>query len=729
MILLNPGLLGGLAVALLPLVIHLLHRRRAHRVQWGAMRFLEILLATSRRRLALERWLLLGLRCLILALIALALCRPALVSGPAPEERIVRNGRTAAILLIDDSLSTAVGRGQPRMEAVKALAQAYLDSLEPGDEVSVLTASGLADPPGDPLFDLDSARALVAGLHASQTTADIPELLAAGSAQISRHLNPAVELVLLTDGAAAGWQAEDRALWSELCSRLRTPGAREAGTRGYPRLFVCTPPARAGEENLGIAALDSQRALIPPATPIALRVAVFHHGRRVRADTRIQLRVDGRIVAERAIRLKPGQEQEAVFTHAFAQPGSHVVEAILLGARDDLPDDDRRLLALEVAEREAVLLVEGHQGPGLGGSLAFVAAALAPEPEEPGLFAPRRIAVTELAGHDLTPYRVVVLGDVPALEAEAVAALERHLVAGGGILLTVGPETDAGVANRSWARGGDGFLPAPIAEPVTSSSALFPRTVAGSHRALRAFIGTPQAAWQDTRVRRYLRLDTAAVPPGELQVLLALSDGSSLLVERRRGLGAVMMLSTSADPSWSDLALQPAFAPLIRGTVAHLGGRVFPPRNLVPGQALAHPGASDERVVSVVDDAGRDLPVTATAWRGKPVFATRPLERAGVYTVRDGLEAIHYAVAVDPREGGLAPLGWQRLHRLLAPVAPVTVTNPERLRALFAAGAREHHELWRQMVVVALLLLIAELLLVRRTTRAERGVALGREPS
>lgn len=723
MILLNPGLLGGLAVALVPLLIHLLHRRRVRRVDWGAMRFLAMLLATSRRRLALEHWLLLGLRCLILALIALAFCRPALVSGPVPEERIVRHGRTAAILLIDDSLSTAVGRGQPRMDAIKALARAYLDSLEPGDEVSVLTASGLADPPGDPLFDLASAHALVADLRASQTAADIPELLAAGSAQIARHLNPGVELVLLTDGDAAGWQAADRAQWRALCSRLRTPGARASGTRGFPRLLVCAPSARANEENLGIAALATQRALIPPTTPIALHVAVFHHGRRVRADTRIQLRVDGRTVAERAIRLKPGQEHEAVFTHAFAEPGSHVVEAILLGARDDLPDDDRRLLALEVAEREAVLLVEGRQAPGLGGSLAFVAAALAPEPDARGLFAPRRIAVTELAEHDLAPYRVIVLGDVPALEAEAVAALERHLVAGGGILLTVGPETDPGVANRSWARGGDGFLPAPIAEPVAPSGALFPRTVAGSHRALRAFIGTPQAAWHVTRVDRYLRLDAAAVPPGELQVLLALSDGSPLLVERRRGLGAVMMLTTSADPSWSDLALQPAFAPLIQGVVAHLGGRVFPPRNLLPGQALAHPGAGDEHTVNVVDDNGRDLPLAARTWRGKPVFATAPLARAGVYTVRDGLETTHYAVAVDPREGRLAPLGRERLRQLLAPVDPVSVARPERLRALFAAGARERHELWRHLVAAAVVLLVTELLLVRRTTRAERGVA------
>ena len=56
---------------------------------------------------------------------------------------IARQGRTAAVLLVDDSLSVSAGRAQPAFESMKQLGLAYMESLAPGDEVSVLLMSQL----------------------------------------------------------------------------------------------------------------------------------------------------------------------------------------------------------------------------------------------------------------------------------------------------------------------------------------------------------------------------------------------------------------------------------------------------------------------------------------------------------------------------------------------------------------------------------------------------------
>jgi len=112
---LNPLLWGGLAVVSAPVIIHLLHRRKVKQVDWGAMRFLLEMLAKRRRRLFLDDLLLLMVRALLLGCVGLAMVRPAFHRAAAQNavHGIARQGRTAAVLLIDDSLSSAAGRAQP----------------------------------------------------------------------------------------------------------------------------------------------------------------------------------------------------------------------------------------------------------------------------------------------------------------------------------------------------------------------------------------------------------------------------------------------------------------------------------------------------------------------------------------------------------------------------------------------------------------------------------------
>src|SRR5262245_14050947 len=72
----HPALLWGLTLGALPILLHLLQRRRYRVRRWAAMEFLRASVRRSSRRLRIEQWLLLLLRALILILAALALARP-----------------------------------------------------------------------------------------------------------------------------------------------------------------------------------------------------------------------------------------------------------------------------------------------------------------------------------------------------------------------------------------------------------------------------------------------------------------------------------------------------------------------------------------------------------------------------------------------------------------------------------------------------------------------------
>src|SRR6185437_7201411 len=78
---LMPSLLVGLAGASIPIIIHLLNRQRTRPIRWGAMRFLRTSAIRTRRRKNVERWLLMAMRMLAIAVLALLLARPQTVSS------------------------------------------------------------------------------------------------------------------------------------------------------------------------------------------------------------------------------------------------------------------------------------------------------------------------------------------------------------------------------------------------------------------------------------------------------------------------------------------------------------------------------------------------------------------------------------------------------------------------------------------------------------------------
>jgi len=83
---LNPTMLLGILGIGVPIIVHLVCRQETSRLKWAATRFLKAGVEQNRRRHRLENALLLVLRSLVVALVALALARPAIISSnqPAP---------------------------------------------------------------------------------------------------------------------------------------------------------------------------------------------------------------------------------------------------------------------------------------------------------------------------------------------------------------------------------------------------------------------------------------------------------------------------------------------------------------------------------------------------------------------------------------------------------------------------------------------------------------------
>jgi len=141
---LNPLLLWGLPLAAVPIVIHLLNRRRFQRVPWAAMEYLLAAMKRNRKRMRMEQWLVLLLRTLAVLLLISLVARPQLTGSG------LIGARAHHVVLLDDSASMWQRSGSTTLhdkarEQIRQLAD-YLSINRGGDLFSLVRTSR----PGSP---------------------------------------------------------------------------------------------------------------------------------------------------------------------------------------------------------------------------------------------------------------------------------------------------------------------------------------------------------------------------------------------------------------------------------------------------------------------------------------------------------------------------------------------------------------------------------------------------
>src|SRR5687768_3578543 len=102
------SLLAALTAVALPILAHLIFRRRSRPVDLGTLRFLKVAVRRDTRRRRLKRWLLLALRLGCVVLLVLLFARPY-------RAETVGGGAGLTVVLIDRSASMARERDGERL--------------------------------------------------------------------------------------------------------------------------------------------------------------------------------------------------------------------------------------------------------------------------------------------------------------------------------------------------------------------------------------------------------------------------------------------------------------------------------------------------------------------------------------------------------------------------------------------------------------------------------------
>ncbi len=716
MVFLNLILAGGLTAIAAPIVIHLLHRSRVVPHDWGAMMFLEELLAERARRLRMQEILLLLVRALIVGCLALALMRPALSSRGAG----VRSSaaRTSAVLLLDDSYSMNAGRGRTPWQELQEEALKYIGTLQRGDDINIMfTSTAGKAPPSASLYDLERARDVIRSAQVRHDSADVPRAIGAALKQLDAQHNPRRELVVVTDMQAHGWELQDGARWSLLAATLRS-------CRVVPNVIIAATPD-AKPNNVALLAIQPSRQVVDCVTPVAFNVTVANTGPETLQDIAVTFSVDSAPKTTRTLTLPAGGREVLAFEHTFERPGSHYVACKARATQDALDDDNEICHSVSVLDRLPLLIVDGDRVERLLGSETdFLRMALSPrdrdEPQWRTVIDATVITPTELRYAELSRYRIVVLANVSALPAATISEIERFVIAGGGLLITLGDRVRADVYNRDLFRQGAGLLPVALQQIVTATAGQTESIHLGGVNskipALDMFRADKGVDWSRARIRSHY----ATTAPGENARAWAwFSNGQPALLQKQFGDGKVVLFTTAVDLDWSDLPVHPFYVPLMQNLIFDLASTVVPPRNLGVGETLTHAVAGPAALKPHILYPPNDEPAVMRMQRQGQIsiFTQESTRLPGLYAVlAEGAppeERVFYAVTANTAESDLARLSaadCQRVERDLG--ARFAADWPALSRMLQLDGGG--YEISPYLLAAALVFCFLEIYLTRR---------------
>src|SRR5688500_6688493 len=197
---LNPFFLLGLAAIAAPILVHLVRRTRARRVEFPALYFVRQIPQRTIRRRTLHNLLLLILRCLAVLLLVFAFTRPFFSgAGAAKETEEAR----ASVVLVDSSLS--MRQGEHFAEA-KRRAEAIIGEAQADERVAVVAFGERYETIGPFTADKNAARAALASLSVGYEPTDYEQALRGAEALFGGVKTAGLKRVfLVSDFQATGW--------------------------------------------------------------------------------------------------------------------------------------------------------------------------------------------------------------------------------------------------------------------------------------------------------------------------------------------------------------------------------------------------------------------------------------------------------------------------------------------------------------------------------------------
>lgn len=588
---LNPLFLIATAAAAVPIVIHLMFKRRTRSVEFPDLRFLNEIEKRISRRKKLEELLLLALRCLFLLLIVLGLSHP-----------IIRESGTGSasdvVIVLDDSVSMNIRDTETtRFERAKAYTLSILERLRQGDRAAVVTMnSGTIGSGNRTTTDIARVISKTKELKCSSGGGDMSKAFAASLELLKKSELSGRELYVLSDLQKYGWAG--------LVSSTKIKPAEISFLSLYLVQFDRTNPANTSVDDIAMLSVNAQEAV-----PAKFRARVTNFSGK-QEDRSVKWFLDDTMAGQRLVTIPAGSSVPVLFEVTPQSKGWHGVTVSI--SDDPLPDDNRVYSAFNCGESRTVLIIDSTEG-GYAGSSFYAEKAINSigfgqsvkfETASPD-------SIAEIPAEYQTIF-VFAAGQSP----EKLAAMLANFAAEGRVVyLFVSPESEEGMAALVKAAiGGEVTINGTAGNLTEPSTYVSIKDVQSNHPVFKVILDTRNAP--DISRAKFFTVPVAECSKN-CSVLARYDGGIPAVVEAKtvpganKNRGTALLCMFSLSPRYSNFVFRVSFIPFMFGLLKYSSAKAESESycyacttKLLKGSGLVVTDAEDNQVRTEKTDAG-----------------------------------------------------------------------------------------------------------------------------
>lgn len=689
--------------ALVPLVLHLMQKKKTTPVVFPTLRFLKLAQQTSSRRIRIEHLLLWLLRTSIMALLGVAFAMPILRThgvdflGRAPRD-------IAIVLDASYSMGYQAGRNTVWENAVE-IAVNLIEELGENDRYSITIATRepralIAEPISDKEEGVAQLTALQLGYDISRLGPAINAAYESIREAPGRRLR---ELHVITDNQALPWESvrprDEEA--DEAIGDSASAGLAALQDDDDTTVFVSLLGVRA-PENVAPYSIELAPPIQYAGGRSRLTVELGHSGPP--RETTVSLYLSDEETSRRSVLLGTTEAEAVEFSIPSLPPGVHTGRVQV--PEDNLPVDDAFHFLVRVRDQLPALVV-GEESDTFFLRTALRAAA-------GGGVEATWLQSDALTEASLSDHSIMFLCNAFPLPGQAMEDIERFVRRGGLLVIFPGLRATPGDYEAWRSLPGTPGEVEDVPRTQRSRNLMWTDPNHPILRGLHDAVTSPTIALQRRLTWTDFEEDT--------EFLISLDETHPLMAMRPFGQGRVVMFSVSADRSWSNFPLTPFYLPVMMQLVEYAAGLDATPPYLWGRETMGVeeflPDAPDD--LALYGPNNETVAVRSVRQDGQTVLFAENMRRPGIYRVRNttGNQPV---VAINVR----------RAESNLTPLEPEAVRERMNARNLHIATDRESladllHEhrigrtLGEQLLWIVLLLMATEFVYANHLARLRR---------
>lgn len=697
---LSPLLLLGTLLIGIPIALHLRRRRDPVRVEFPALRLLKRNRHRTETQLRVRRWVLLALRCGLLALLAMALARP-LLKPPSADDGSTANvgpaGEGVALAIVIDNGPNAAyqSRNRSRLEEAQRLAGELLDGLPTETPILLADCSAAG---GATNVESGAAGLRVDRLKLAMAAKPLAAVVRDTVGRLAETPAARREVYVFTDLSAGAWDDDAQRVVTAVLDqhpgialRLVDVGVAEPRNAALDQL---TLPSESLAVDEPLAVTASLHLVGEWRDPLPVQLWVQGEDGPVKRDERL---------------IDPTDATAIDFTLA-GLPEGYTTGFVRVVSADAAPEDDVRHFAVEVRRARSVLIVAPREEDAV-----FYRYAIDPAETEPGAarrFETEVITYDRWARRSLDGYDAAVLLDPPdtVQRGRGWRRLYDLAAGGGGVGVFLGREATPEAFNSPDAQA---LLPAELVWRSRDETYLRPQSFA--HPAIQPLAPyAEEILWPAFPV--FQRWETEE-PRDGAAVVARYADGAPAIVEQPVGRGRVLLMTTSISDRlnrpdvWNLLPTGEnpwPFVALANSLTDYLTGATETRLSYTAGEAVTAPLPSGTEAPGYVLRTPDGEAVRQTIPPGRSELSIASANKPGAYRIQAGSDVDRrFVVNLDASAGHLERVPFSELAETLGRDRVTLLQGADQLARSIDLG-RVGRELYGWVLAVAAIALLGE---------------------